>query len=796
MKNLEYKNINRPKTIQEYFKLFLSNKPVIIIILLLAVLIGVYRIMTMRPVYKSEANVMIADNEDIQNIIDFRSALNQRAISNEIEVLKSRELKRKLIIDLWNSPLRDSLFIFGNRTIPAEDLNFLEIFDIKLKRFWWNLSNRVQYSIRGSFHKTYNRSDLKNEPGELSKKNIDTWNRSVSENIPIGLNREKLEAITDNLKIEITPITETSIINIALESHGKKEAEYILDKFIEIYKSSDVSRNAREINNLMGFLEKKIQDQEEDMESARIRLKNYQTRAEVFGMDNNNRVILDQATEMEAQYYQIKIDLESKKMELKGLKDQLSEEEKKLVNELFNTINSELIALREELARNQARLVKIRHQYGSSHDEINNIEENIKRIKNEIARKTKLYVKDGIKISDPLGYSQTLVSRILEAESELAALELREEEFRKIMERYNQKIRELPEKQLLYAKYKRELDVLEQNYLYLRQRYEEAKISRAFESGNVKVIDHASFAEKLKPDPQKDIMLSILIGLGFSFLFVVLKDNLNKKIQSVEELEWYDLPLIGQIPNLKLNGKNKINGLDKSLVAYHKPNSDSAELFRKLRTNIQFSTHDAPIKTILVTSHNPKEGKTTIAGNLAIIYANLGKNVLLVDADLRKSNIHNIFNQDIEPGLTEYLSGEAVIKDIIKPSSYENLYIITAGSLKPNPAELIDSHKMMQLANKLKSHWDIIIFDAPPLQPVTDSLVLCKIMDYIIIASFYNRTRIDALIDSINEINKINEKIGGVILTGIKRSAMKYRYKKYYKYDSGHKTKKKKIKNK
>lgn len=749
--------------------------------------------MTTQPVYKSEANVMIAENEEIHNIIDLRSAHNQGAIANEIEILKSRGLKSKLVIDLWSSPLRDSLYILGNRNISMNNLNFFERINVKAKRFQHSIIKRIQYYLKNTFKRTYNSSELRNKYNnqkDTNFQNKDLWNLRIVNNLPIGLNREKLENIVNNLNIEITPIPETSIINITLESHGRREAEYILGKFIEIYKNSDISRNAREINNMTSFLEKKIQDQEQELEKARVRLKNYQSRAAVFGIDENNRSILEQATEMEAQYYQIKIELESKKMELKNLKAHLSSEEKKLVNEILNTLNSELIALREELAKNQAMLVKTRHQYGNSHDQIKNIEGNIKRIKDEITAKTKQYTKNGIRISDPIRYSQNLVSRILETESEVSALELRDREYKKILDKYDQKIRELPEKQLLYAKYRRELDVLEENYLFLRQRYEEAKISRAFESGNVKIIDHASFARKLKPNPKKDIIMSLLVGIGLSFLFIVLKDSFGKKIQSVEDLEWYDLPLIGKIPYLKMNEKNTRNGIDKSIVTYHQPNSDSAELFRKLRTNIQFSSLESPIKAIIVTSHNPQEGKTTIAGNLAIIYATLGKNVLLVDTDLRKSNIHNIFKIDKAPGLTQFLNGKSDIKDIIKPSSYENLYVIPAGSLPPNPAELIDSEKMNQLIKELKSYWDIIIFDAPPLQPVTDSLILCKDMDYIIISSFYNRTRIDALIDSIDEINKINNTIGGVVLTGIKRGAMKYNYKKYYKYEPANNAKK------
>ena len=225
----------------------------------------------------------------------------------------------------------------------------------------------------------------------------------------------------------------------------------------------------------------------------------------------------------------------------------------------------------------------------------------------------------------------------------------------------------------------------------------------------------------------------------------------------------------------------------KEVIAEHDPKSPISEIFRTLRTNIQFMNTKGKLKTILVTSTLPGEGKSWVSSNLAVTFAQAGKKVVIIDADMRKGRQYTIFGVSPRPGLSNYLSGvldgEEINEDLsnyIQETEVENLYVISAGNIPPNPSELLIAPQMVNLLDQLKEMCDIIIIDGTPSQLVTDSLILTRLVDSTIIVTAQKHTKKEDLKRVITNIQNVGGKIAGVVVNKVTMSAKKYEQSYYY----------------
>ena len=229
--------------------------------------------------------------------------------------------------------------------------------------------------------------------------------------------------------------------------------------------------------------------------------------------------------------------------------------------------------------------------------------------------------------------------------------------------------------------------------------------------------------------------------------------------------------------------------MKKELIAELDPKSPISEVFRTLRTNIQFMNTKGKLKTILVTSTFPGEGKSWVASNLAVTFAQAGKRVVLIDADMRKGRQYNIFGISPIPGLSNYLSGVDIddkerditdIADYVQDTDVDNLFVMPAGNIPPNPSELLISPQMVDLLEQLKDLCDIVIVDGTPNELVTDSLILTRLVDSTIIVTVCKQTKKDNLRRAIQNIQNVGGKIAGVVVNKVPIDAKKYEQSYYY----------------
>ena len=239
--------------------------------------------------------------------------------------------------------------------------------------------------------------------------------------------------------------------------------------------------------------------------------------------------------------------------------------------------------------------------------------------------------------------------------------------------------------------------------------------------------------------------------------------------------------------------------MKKELIAHRDPKSPISEVFRTLRTNIQFMNTSKKLKTLLITSTSPGEGKSWVASNLAVTFAQAGKRVILVDADMRKGRQYTIFGALPKPGLSNYLSGydeyeeeddeeEKDVAQYIQKTKVNNLCLMSAGNIPPNPSELLISPRMIKLVDELKELSDIVIIDGTPCELVTDSVILSRIVDSTVIVTAHETTRKDSLQRVITSIKNVNGNIAGVVFNKVPMSSKRYQQSYYYGMKDGDKS--------
>jgi protein-tyrosine kinase len=224
--------------------------------------------------------------------------------------------------------------------------------------------------------------------------------------------------------------------------------------------------------------------------------------------------------------------------------------------------------------------------------------------------------------------------------------------------------------------------------------------------------------------------------------------------------------------------KKKVGNNERSLITFHSPRAAISEQYRTIRTNIEFSSVDESIKTLLITSSGPEEGKSTTVANLAVVFAQQGKKVLLIDADLRKPTVHYTFQVDNVNGLTNVLTKQSPLEKAVNKSHVEHLSVLTSGPIPPNPAELLGSKAMEDLLALAVEEYDIVIFDTPPVLAVTDAQILANKCDGTILVVNSGHTEIEPAVKAKEMLLNSKGKLLGVVLNQKKANESQYYY--YY----------------
>ena len=289
-------------------------------------------------------------------------------------------------------------------------------------------------------------------------------------------------------------------------------------------------------------------------------------------------------------------------------------------------------------------------------------------------------------------------------------------------------------------------------------------------SVEARVIDTAvTPTSPVSPRPKVDLTIGLLLGLAAGALLVVVLEATDDSVASVGDTTTaLGAPVLSTVPRHR-------HLTDEPLVALEGAHSPGAEAYRALRTAVRFVDAGRVVRTLLVTSPTAGEGKTTTAANLAVAFAQSGEHVLVVDADLRRSRIAQLFVQASEPGLTEVIATKVDLDDALRPWR-DHLRVLPPGALPSNPSELLGSQAMADLLERLAGLADVVILDAPPLLPVTDAVLLGALVDAVIVVAQWSKTSATSLEDARLALDNVGATVLGAVLNGVRGRRARHYY--------------------
>ncbi|EMF9109540.1 polysaccharide biosynthesis tyrosine autokinase [Acinetobacter baumannii] len=351
----------------------------------------------------------------------------------------------------------------------------------------------------------------------------------------------------------------------------------------------------------------------------------------------------------------------------------------------------------------------------------------------------------------------------------------------------NSTLKQLPDVQRQYLQLYREVEVKTQLYTALLNSYQQLRIAKAGEIGNVRIVDTAvEPVEPIKPKKLLVLILSVFVGGFIGALIALLRNMLRTGIKDSGQIEnEMDLPVYATVPRSPIQeSRIKILKKKKSIPILAVKNSDdiAIESLRSIRTAIHFALANAKNNIIMIAGPSPEVGKSFISTNLATIFAQGNKRVLLIDADMRRGYTHKYFDVDVKPGLSELLSGQADLQKVLHKTQVANLDVITRGKSPTNPSEILSSNQFKELLEQLQSQYDHIIIDTPPVLAVTDGIIISQYTGVNLIVARYAKSQMKELELTVNRFEQAGVKVNGFILNDIQRASAGYGYGYNYAY--------------
>ena len=580
----------------------------------------------------------------------------------------------------------------------------------------------------------------------------------------------------------------TNIIDIMVVSKDSSEAASIANGFAQAYRDYNINEKNKKTFETKTFIEEQLRLTSNKLKEAERELQSFKEGYALISMDTQTQNILDKLYDVESEYEKINSEREEVAVQLKSLEDDKNGSLRGSKEVFFSTgPDSPLYTYKEKLSELFLKRQTLLINFTAKHPQVREIDDQIRAIIYEAKKELKTLLRSlEAKTKD---YSDKLVK-------------LREEN------------RRLPETALKLVRLQREVDLQASLYSQLKEKYQETLIQESSKVEEVSIVKPAVPPTKPSNIPSKLIIVStgLVMGLIFGVVFAFLSeifDTSMGRIEDVEEL--MQVPVLGVIPLLEGEENDKNTSKHRKpertrtrdLVTHYKPGSMGSEAFRALRTNLQFLRLETKGKVFLITSAFVQEGKTVNAINLALIMAQAGNKVLLVDADLRKPLVHKYYGLSIAPGLTDFvlgnyhrneitntisdmMLGDFGIDDILKTPGMDTLHIVTAGTKPPNPSEILSSNKFRQFLTETSKHYDFIFVDAPPVMPVADASGIATLADGVILVYMTGKIGRGVLRRVKANLENVDAKLTGVILNKVKSDAggEYYQYHSYYYYGS------------
>ena len=624
-------------------------------------------------------------------------------------------------------------------------------------------------------------------------------------------------------RLGIVPISETRLVEVYFSANDPQFAADALNALFDSFIDMNIQKKFQATEQATEFLSDQIASIRTDIEEKEIELGEYGAEKNIIALSDKETTIVEKLGQFNRALTEAQLDRVNKETYYNEIRvaspDYIPEG---LTNPLIQK-------LREEYARLTREYLKQSETFKPEYPEM-------QRLKAELDSATESLKNE----------TQNLIKG---AYSDYQAALKREQSLERVFNKQKQEAIQLNSNAILYNSLKIEVENNKSLLDSLLKRQSETGLSarlKGLRTSNVWIVDRATAPlSPSSPKKKRNIALAMIIGLFGGLGLAFLLERFDNSVNNFQDVEKYaGVPSLGIVPTFSADGfkkssakaakagrvKLRVNELRTSkreseanrwllgggreekrgagepesarlaerkeaelpearsieLITHFSPKSNISENYRSIRTTLLLSQADSALRYFVVSSPLPEEGKSITISNLAVTFAQAGKRVLLIDSDLRKPRQHRIFQIKNLHGLTNYLSSQADLKDLEKATPIANLYLINAGPVPPNPVELLGSERMGNLIDSMKKRFDYILFDTPPLLPVSDAVVLGTKIDGMILVIRGGKTTREALIRAKEKLDLHQIKCAGVIINGVNLNEHDYYYMKHYYHYYGH----------
>ncbi len=595
---------------------------------------------------------------------------------------------------------------------------------------------------------------------------------------PLSIDTSRVTSLLAQFRsgLHVVVIPNTRVIEIHYTSPDRELAAQIVNTLATTYKEENYKTKFESTMQASDWLSKQLVDLQIKVETSQEKLVQFQKDHEILGTDEKSNIITSKLDELNREL----TGAEADRMQKQAIYEQVKTGDPLAAAAAIapggsGTTMSNAASLMEHLRGQQSdlrvKVAELATQFGPSYPKVAELNNQIKQVDAELQTETTKVV-EGIR------------------NQYLAALQ-REKLLQADFDKQKQEANKLNESAIQYSMLKRDVDSSRQIYEGLLQKMKEAGVNAGLRSNNFRILDTARVpTAPSEPNIPRNmafaLALALTSGIGLAFLL----ESLDNTVRTTEQAQQISgLPSLGLIPmgtrTDEGRGSRRL-ALTSSkeaveLITTARPQSQMAESYRALRTSLLLSSLGAPPKVILVTSALPQEGKTTTSINTAVVLAQKGVRVLLIDADMRRPSVHKTLGMAPGSGLSNVLTGTATAQAAITRSpQLANLFVLPSGTPPPNPAELLASGNMRSMLAQLREQYDHIVIDTPPTLSVTDAVVLSTRADAVVLVIRSGQTTKTALRRARDLLMQVNARVCGVLLNAVNLASPDYYY--YYEY--------------
>ncbi|HEX6087647.1 MAG TPA: polysaccharide biosynthesis tyrosine autokinase [Thermoanaerobaculia bacterium] len=604
-----------------------------------------------------------------------------------------------------------------------------------------------------------------------------------------GKTPKELEAIKEKIAgsivsgIEVTPVRGTALVDVSYVGTSPRLAQKIAEAWGDSFIRQNIARKVNAVHEASQFLTDQITTVRNDLDDARRELTNYGRSRNIISVDEGNENV-----EMSA-LSQVQRDLNDAQTEL-GQKQAAYAALERTPADVAAAGDPSLALINEDLNTQEREYAQKRSTFLEGHPEMRKLSDEIAKTR---ARKA-------------TAVREAYNRRLAAARAEVTAASSRVGSLRAAYDRQRGQVQSSNVNAATYLDLKSTVDTKQAQLVNLQKQLSEAEVTARLSgsaTSNIHWVDHAQPAYRFNLSMRKNLQSAFPLGLVLGLAAIFFLEYMDRSVKTPEDLERVTklaslgvIPAAGSLskqygysygygrttPRLRAIEGGESSDAGVELIPHTDARSPIAESYRAFRTSLLLASANSP-KVIVITSSFAREGKTTTSVNLATVLAQMGKPVLLLDADLRRPRLQKVFTGKMNLGLVNYLAANIPLDDIIQPTDVPNLSVVLSGPIPPNPSELLASDRMKHLIEEVRARYAYVIFDSPPVLAVTDAIVLAAAADGVVLTVHGGKTPRELVQRSAERLRQANIPVLGALLNNLDLHQYGYTYKKgYYDY--------------